>query len=105
MLDSPQRAIVEQLQAPATTSTDPDAVQQRLRNVAENLEFTVDQFAHGVQALSATKDTAERLAERALGDAADVLGEREKERKASGKGVDTMDALRGLARVLNSGKR
>ena len=78
-----------------------------MRNIATNLEFSVDQFAHGVHALTSTKETAERLAERSLGDAAGVLEEREKERKAgAGKGaVDAMDALRGLARVLNGSKR
>lgn len=76
-----------------------------MRNISQNLEFTVDQFAHGIHSLTSTKEAAERLAERTLGDAAGVLEEREKERKANGKSVDAMDALRGLARVLNSGKR
>ena len=105
LLDSPQRAIVEQLQASTSTSTDPDAIQQRMRNISQNLEFTVDQFAHGIHSLTSTKETAERLAERTLGDAAGVLEEREKERKVNGKSIDSMDALRGLARVLNSSKR
>lgn len=105
LLDSPQRKIVEQLEASTVISTDPDALQKRIRDISEDLEFTVDQFAHGVHALGATKDTAERLADRTLSDAAVVLEERDKERKVAGKGVDAMDALRGLARVLNSGKR
>lgn len=108
LLDSSQRAIFTQLQETSSTApTDPDAIQQRMRNIATNLEFSVDQFAHGVHALTSTKETAERLAERSLGDAAGVLEEREKERKAgAGKGaVDAMDALRGLARVLNGSKR
>lgn len=105
LLDSPQRRIVEQLQAPEASSTDPEAIQQRMRDVAANLEFTVDSFAHGVHALSTTKQVAERLAERSLGDAAGVLEERERERRVGGRGVDAMDALRGLARVLNGGRR
>lgn len=105
LLDSPQRRIVEQLQGSESTATEPAAIQQRMRNISENLEFTVDQFAHGVHALATTKQTAERLAERNLGDAANILEEHEKERKAVGKGVDAMDALKGLARVLNSGRR
>ena len=105
LLDSPQRFILEQLQAPTSTSTDPASIQQRLNHVSQNLEFAVDQFAHGMHALRTTKETAERLAEKSLGDAASVLEEREKERKINGKSVDPMDALRGLARVLNSQKR
>ena len=106
LLDSPQRAIFEQLQASTTDiSTEPGVIQQRLRDISENLEFTVDQFAHGIHALSTTKETANRLAERSLADAAKVLEEREKERRVNGRTVDPMDALRGLARVLNSQNR
>ena len=106
LLDSPQRAILEQLQAPTTQiSTEPTAIQQRLRNMSENLEFTVDQFTHGVHSLTAAKDTGERLADRALGDAASVLEDREKERRVNGKALDPMDALKGLAKILNSQQR
>lgn len=84
---------------------EPSAIQQRLRNISENLEFTVDQFAHGIHALSTTKETADRVAERTLADAAKVLEEREKQRRVNGKAVDPMDALRGLAKVLNSQNR
>lgn len=103
LLDSPQRAILEQLQAPTTeASTEPGSIQQRLRNISENVEFAIDQFAHGVHALSVTRDVGERMAERSLADAANVLEEREKEEKVNGKAVDPMDALRGLAKVLNA---
>ena len=106
LLDSPQRAILEQLQAPTTeSSTEPSDIQQRLRNISENLEFTVDQFAHGIHAITTSRDVAERLADRSLADAASVLEEREKERRMNGKAVDPMDALRGLAKVLNSQNR
>lgn len=109
LLDSPQRSILEQLQQPQSqdqqpiSSTSPLTVQSRLRTIASNLEFTVDQFAHGVHALSIAKDTADRLADRSLDEAADVLQKKETERRTidGGKGVDAMDALRGLARVLN----
>lgn len=104
LLDSPQRAILEQLQARTTeSSTDPKAIQQRLRNISDSLEFTVDQLAHGMHALSTTKDTAERLADRSLNGAAGVLQGREKRNRLNG--VDTMDALKGLARVLNAQRR
>ncbi|KAK3715971.1 hypothetical protein LTR37_006701 [Vermiconidia calcicola] len=106
LLDSPQRAILEQLQALTTQSlTDPSAIQQRLRDISENLEFTVDQFAHGVHALNTTKETAERLADRSLADAAGILEEREKDQRTNGKAVDPMSALRGLAKVLNKQHR
>ena len=105
-LDSPQRAILEQLQAPTIEfSTDPAEIQRRLRNVSENLEFTVDQFAHGIHALNTAKNMGDRLADRSLAEAANALEEREKERKADGKVPDTFDALRGLAKVLNSQQR
>ena len=108
LLDSPQRDILTQLRGPASASAPPvdaGAIQQRLRNISENLEFTVDQFAHGVHALSTTRDVAERLADKTLDQAAVVLTEREKARNVDGKAVDTMDALRGLARVLNGRTR
>lgn len=106
LLDSPQRAIFEQLQAPThESSTDPEVIQQRLRHMTENIEFTVDQFAHGIHALSTAKESGEQLADQALTDAASVLEEREKEQRAKGKAVDPMDALKGLAKVLNSQNR
>ena len=55
--------------------------------------------------LTAARDTAERLADRALGDASSVLEGREKERRINGKALDPLDALRGLAKVLNSQQR
>lgn len=106
LLDSPQRAILTQLQtASPSTSTDPEAVQQRMRTIATNLEFSVDQFAAGVHALATTREMGERLAEKSLGDAAGVLEGKERERRAGGRGVDVMEGLRGLARVLNGGRR
>ncbi|KAK5739578.1 hypothetical protein LTR17_005267 [Elasticomyces elasticus] len=103
MLDSSQLAILEELRRPALT--DPEAVQTRLRGVAEGLEFSVDSFAHGVHALTTSRATAERLAERSLGGAAEVLEGREKARKAEGRGVDPLEALRGLGKVLNGRRR
>ncbi|KAK3672384.1 hypothetical protein LTR78_007691 [Recurvomyces mirabilis] len=106
LLDSPERAIFEQLQAPTTEiATDSTAIQQRLQHVAENLEFSVDQFAHGVHALSTTRNTAEKLAERTLAEAADMLDEREKARRQESKGADALDALRALGKVLNGRRR
>jgi kinetochore protein Mis13/DSN1 len=80
-------------------------IQQKLRHITENLEFTVDQFAHGVHALSATREMGEQLADEALAEAASVLEEREKAQRVNGKAVDPMDALKGLAKILNSKNR
>ncbi|EMC99274.1 hypothetical protein BAUCODRAFT_137475 [Baudoinia panamericana UAMH 10762] len=106
LLDSPQRAILEELQAPSSrhqAPVEPAAIKDRLQHISANLEFTVDQFAHGVHALSVARETADRLSERTLADTADVL---EHQEKARGNGVDAMDALRALGRVLNgSGRR
>lgn len=103
LLSTPQRAIFEQLNPTATHHhTDPQAIQQRLRTISDDLEFAVDMFAHGVHALSTTRETAERAAEKSLADAAHALEEREKQRAASGNSLDQMNSLRGLARVLNS---
>ncbi|EME89203.1 uncharacterized protein MYCFIDRAFT_185585 [Pseudocercospora fijiensis CIRAD86] len=106
-LDSPQRAIFEQLQsAPGASATDPAAIQERLRTISNDIEFAVDRFVHGIHALKTTRDTAERVADKSLGDAAHVLDQRERQRhRASDKGVGQMDALRGLARVLNAQQR
>lgn len=103
VLDSSQRAIFEQLQSSITDlAIEPEGLQQRLRTISDDLEFAVDQFAHGVHALSTTRDTAARVAEKSLANAANALEEREKQRAAGGTGAGQMDTLRGLARVLNA---
>lgn len=103
ILSSPQRAIFERLNSTTNQShTEPQAIQQRLRTISDDLEFAVDMFAHGVHALSTTRETAERAAEKSLADAAHALEAREKQRTASGNTLDQMSSLRGLARVLNS---
>ena len=104
-LDSPQRAIFEQLNSDSDASaTDPAAIQERLKTISNDIEFAVDRFTHDVHALKTTRDTAERVADKSLADAANVLDQREKQR-SSDKGVGQMDALRGLARVLNAQQR
>ncbi|KAL9534580.1 Kinetochore protein [Sphaerulina musiva] len=106
VLDTPQRTIFEQLSSvPEDTITTPTTIHDRLRTISDDLEFAIDQFAHGVHALSTTKETADRVAEKSLAEAATALEEREKQRAKGSKAVDQMDALRGLARVLNSQRR
>lgn len=103
VLDSPQRHILEQLQQPETESAiQPETLHERLKSISQDLEFSVDQFAHGIHALSTARETAERIAERSLADAAHVLEERDKQRASTSNPVDQMDVLRGLARVLNT---
>lgn len=106
LLDSPQRAILEQLRAPTTgTSVEPQHIRRHLQNLSANLEFSVDQFVHGVHALTTAQAAAERVAEKSLADAAAALEERERQRVESGKSLNQMDMLRGLARVLNAQRK
>jgi kinetochore protein Mis13/DSN1 len=51
--------------------------------------------------MATTRDTAERVAERSLRDATDILEERDKEKKQRSGNIEPMGALRGLAKVLN----
>jgi kinetochore protein Mis13/DSN1 len=102
LLSSPDRAIFQQLNESATSAFAPEALQQRLQHISSNLEFSIDQFAESVHTIATTRDTAEQAADRSLKDAAAVLDERAKVRRENnGGGVGTLEALRGLARVLN----
>lgn len=108
LLSSPQRAILEQLNQPNDLAAiNPSQIQQRLQDVATKLEYTVDSFAHSVHAVSTTRDVAERIAQQSSKMAARELEKREEEQAASSGGhkVDALDALRGLAKVLNARKR
>ena len=55
--------------------------------------------------MATTRDTAERVADRSLRDATDILEERDKEKKQKSGNIEPMGALRGLAKVLNRGKK
>ncbi|KAK0927656.1 hypothetical protein LTR29_017611 [Friedmanniomyces endolithicus] len=113
LLSTPEREILAQLQNPTTTTIttatpihpNPEAIQHRLRTLASTLEFSLDNFAHGIHVLATTRETAERLAEKSLANAAEVLEARDKERRSEGAGADAMDALRALGKVLNGRKR
>lgn len=105
LLSSPQRHMLEQLQqCTADESADPEFIQQRLQNISSSLEFSMDTITHSVHALSTTRQIAERIAERSLSEAANMLETREREREArsGGKKVDALEALRGLAKVMNA---
>ena len=108
LLDTPEREILEQLQAPtsptAALAADLPALQNRLQDIAANLEFTVDSFAHGIHVLSTAQDTAERLVDKTLSDAAEALEERQKSRRGESGAVDAFSALKALSKVMN-GKR
>lgn len=54
--------------------------------------------------MATTRETAERVADRSLKDATDILEERNKEKKERDGSIEPMGALRGLAKVLNRGK-
>jgi kinetochore protein Mis13/DSN1 len=104
LLSTPDRAIFAQLNELTTTSTGINALQQRLQGISSSLEFSIDQFAQGVHAMATTRDTAERVADKSLRDATDILEERDKEKKQKTGSIEPMGALRGLAKVLNRGK-
>jgi kinetochore protein Mis13/DSN1 len=104
LLSSPDRAIFAQLNELTTSSSGTNALQQRLQSISSSLEFSIDQFAHGVHAMATTRDMAECVADRSLKDATDILEERDKEKKQKTGSIEPMGALRGLAKVLNRGK-
>lgn len=83
-----------------------ESLQHRLQDVSSDVEFIVDQFSHSVHAVATAKDIAGRMADRSLVDAAKALDQRDQDialhdTKAK---VDALDALRGLAKILNSRK-
>jgi kinetochore protein Mis13/DSN1 len=104
LLSSPDRAIFAQLNELTTSSTGTNTLQQRLQGISSSLEFSIDQFAQGVHAMATTRDMAERVADKSLKDATDILEERDKEKKQKTASIEPMGALRGLAKVLNRGK-
>lgn len=104
LLSTPDRVIFAQLNELTSSSTGTNALQQRLQGISSSLEFSIDQFAQGVHAMATTRDMAERVADKSLKDATDILEERDKEKKQKTGSIEPMGALRGLAKVLNRGK-
>ncbi|PSN66396.1 hypothetical protein BS50DRAFT_622076 [Corynespora cassiicola Philippines] len=119
LLDPTQASIVASLQNPPSSTTadprppsspsfsfsysTPAALQAHLEQLSLSLEPHVDLFADGVHKMEQYRATAERVADRILGDAAVKLEEREKKAKAEvgSEGIGVGDVLRGLAGVLN----
>jgi len=67
------------------------------------LEPNIDLFADGLHKIEQYTNTANRVADRVLGTAAQRLEEREREskRQVQSEGIGVGDVLRGLAGVLN----
>ncbi|KAL9016217.1 MAG: hypothetical protein Q9185_006417 [Variospora sp. 1 TL-2023] len=97
-----------------TTSQDlPTSTSYRLRQITDNLEFSIDRFATNVHALNAFKSSADRVAGEVLAISAEALEEREQagrrrgdgEGEGEGEGDDKefgiRDVLRGLSRVVD----
>lgn len=95
ILEPEQASILAQLRSA------PPPPDERLKDIAANLEFQVDHFASKIHALSTLRDIGERVAGATLKSAETVLSEREAERKAQGGSVDAFNALKGLARLYS----
>ncbi|ORY19488.1 kinetochore protein Mis13 [Clohesyomyces aquaticus] len=87
------------------TFTTPSALQTHLSHLASSLEPNIDLLADGVHKIEQYRNTAERVADRVLGTAAQRLEERDREgkEKAGSEGIGVGDVLRGLAGVLGEG--
>ncbi|KAL8967530.1 MAG: hypothetical protein Q9197_005382 [Variospora fuerteventurae] len=95
-----------------TTSQDlQTSTSYRLRQITDNLEFSIDRFATNVHALNAFKSSADRVAGEVLAISAEALEEREQagRRRGDGEGegegddkeFGIRDVLRGLSRVMD----
>ncbi|KAI4139899.1 MAG: hypothetical protein LQ341_004041 [Variospora aurantia] len=91
-----------------TTSQDlQTSTSYRLRQITDNLEFSIDRFATNVHALNAFKNSVDRVAGEVLAISAEALEEREQagRRRGDGESEDKdfgiRDVLRGLSRVVD----
>jgi kinetochore protein Mis13/DSN1 len=117
LLDPSQAAILSALQIPlppdslpdaqppssAFTFTTPFALQTHISNLSQSLEPNIDIFADGVHKVEQYRNTAERVASKILGTAAQRLEQRDREgkEKVGSEGIGVGDVLRSLAGVLN----
>jgi kinetochore protein Mis13/DSN1 len=117
LLDPSQAAILAALQLPlpldassdarppssAFTFTTPSALQTHIINLSQSLEPNIDVFADGVHKIEQYRNTAERVASKILGTAAQRLEQRDREgkEKVGSEGIGVGDVLRSLAGVLN----
>jgi kinetochore protein Mis13/DSN1 len=87
----------------AFTFTSPTALETHLSHLSLSLEPNIDLFADGLHKIEQYRNTAERVADRVLGTAAQRLEDRDKEgkMKVGSEGIGVGDVLRGLAGVLN----
>ncbi|KAF2873596.1 Mis12-Mtw1 protein family-domain-containing protein [Massariosphaeria phaeospora] len=116
VLDPSQASILAALQLPQSadpssdthppsstfTFTTPSALQAHLTKLSQSLEPHINLFADGVHKIEQYRSTAERVADRVLGTAAQRLEERDKEgkEKVGSEGIGVGDVLRSLAGVL-----
>jgi kinetochore protein Mis13/DSN1 len=115
LLDPSQAAILAALQFPLDSSSDaqppssaftfttPSALQTHIINLSQSLEPNIDVFADGVHKIEQYRNTAERVASKILGTAAQRLEQRDREgkEKVGSEGIGVGDVLRSLAGVLN----
>jgi kinetochore protein Mis13/DSN1 len=112
LLDPSQASILSALvqtqhqPSPSSNSfsyTTPAALQSHLSTLSVSLEPNIDVLADGLHKIDQYRNTAERVADRILGTAAQRLQERERvgREKAGSEGIGVGDVLRGLAGVLN----
>lgn len=116
LLDPSQASILAALQLPqpsessdaqppssSFTFTTPSALQTRISELSSSLEPNVDIFADGVHKIEQYRNTAERVASKILGTAAQRLEQRDREgkEKVGSEGIGVGDVLRSLAGVLN----
>ncbi|QIW96490.1 hypothetical protein AMS68_002008 [Peltaster fructicola] len=107
LLSPSQQEIFRQFQeTDAGSDVNPESLQNRLERMSSGVEFIVDQFSHTVHAVATAKDMAGRMADRSLSDAAKALKQRDQDiaSRVPGPQVDALDALRGLAKILNARK-
>jgi kinetochore protein Mis13/DSN1 len=106
MLSFEEAAILSRLTTSSSASSQHSSAQSHIQNLQSGLEFKVDQFAHGIHALTQYRETAECVADRVLALGAQALEDRSrKEREEAGtRDLPVMEVLRSLSRILPEGR-